>query len=284
MACDLAYGLRWRGPLDSASLAHGTGEWPRLTVATSGAAAPPGANRLDARRLLCTNIDGSRTLLVERDERRATFFGAPVEPHMLVHPYLGPIASVYGRWIGRESFHAGALLLGGHAWMVLGERQAGKSTLLAACHAAGIDILADDLCIIDDGQLLCGPRTLDLRHPPDGPLGALSAVQARADRWRVALPDVAPSAPLAGWVRLIWGDDHRSHPVAVADRLTLLARWRGWKTLPSRPEPLLDLAARPGHILTRPRELDGLGETVQTIVALAASVAPLNPPATRGRA
>jgi hypothetical protein len=219
--------------------------------------------------LLHRNVDGSRTLLVERHERRATFFGPPVEPHALVHPYLGPVASVYSRWIGRETFHAGALLLAGSAWMVLGEREAGKSTLLAACVAADIGVLADDLCVIDDGHLLCGPRTLDLRRPPDGPLAALGTVPARPDRWRVDLPDVPLRTPLGGWVLLNWGEAHSTQRLAFADRLTLLARWRGWKTLPSRPQSLLDLAARPGYVLTRPRALDGLDETLRTLLALA---------------
>jgi hypothetical protein len=266
---DLAYGLRWRGPLHTASLGEGTGEWPLLTVEVSGSDAPPGRNHLDGGRLLYTNVDGSRTLLVERHERRATFFGPPVDAHALVHPYLGPVASVYSRWIGRESFHAGGLLIGGKAWMVLGEREAGKSTLLAACLAAGVGVLADDLCVIDDGHLLCGPRTLDLRRPPDGALAALGTVPARAGRWRVDLPDVPPRTPLAGWLRLNWGEAHSTQPLTFADRLTLLARWRGWNALPSRPESLLDLAARPGYVLTRPRALDGLDETLQTILALA---------------
>jgi hypothetical protein len=266
---DYAYGLRWRGPLHTASLGHGPRDAVRLTIAVSGAAPPPGADRLDSGMLLRRNIDGSRTLLVERHEQRATFYGPPVEPRLLVHPYLGPVASVYNRWIGRESFHAGGLLIGGKAWMVLGEREAGKSTLLAACLAAGVGVLADDLCVIDDGHLLCGPRTLDLRRPPDDALAALGTVPARAGRWRVDLPDVPPRTPLAGWMRLNWGEAHSTQPLTFADRLTLLARWRGWNALPSRPESLLDLAARPGYVLTRPRALDGLDETLQTILALA---------------
>ena len=267
---DVAYGLRWRGPLHAGSLMPGAGDWPRLTVGVSSAPAPAGPDRVDDAVLLRTAVDGSRTVFVERDERRATFYGAPIDPRALVHPYLGPVATVYSRWIGRESFHAGALLLGGGAWMVLGDREAGKSTLVAACASRGIGILADDLCVVDDGHLLSGPRTLDLRQPPHGPLATLEATPARASRWRVALPDVPQRAPLAGWVLLRWGEALDLEPVAVADRLALLARWRGWKALPSRPEPFLALAALPGHVLTRPRRWNVLAQSVETVLALAA--------------
>ena len=53
-------------------------------------------------------------------DRRAGGVTFPLEDRPpdrdLVHPYLAPAAAVAARWMGRDSFHAGAVVVGGGAW------------------------------------------------------------------------------------------------------------------------------------------------------------------------
>src|SRR5581483_4714078 len=82
----------------------------------------------------------------------------------LLHPYLGAAASVAAAWHGRESLHAGAFVHRGRAWGVLGERTAGKSSLLAVLHELGRPIVADDILVLDGLAALAAPRSVDLRR------------------------------------------------------------------------------------------------------------------------
>ena len=56
--------------------------------------------------------------------RGAATFTMPARPTAaeLVHPYLAPVAAVAARWLGHESFHAGAVEAGGGAWVVSAAR------------------------------------------------------------------------------------------------------------------------------------------------------------------
>jgi hypothetical protein len=209
---------------------------------------PPDA--LDADRMCWTIQDRRRTIVVERRPARGAIHGPPIDPEDLVHPYLGPIATVHGRWLGRESFHAGAFATADGAWLVVGPKEAGKSSLLAALHRAGHGILCDDIAVVDAGDLLAGPRALDLRERP----AELDATLVRdGERWRVGLPPTAPRLRLAGWLELRWSDRRMLHDLPVAERLGRLAQWRQWKALDSDPQAFLDLAALPGFVLERPR-------------------------------
>ena len=84
--------------------------------------------------------------------------GAPAEQLELIHPYLAPVAAVAGYWFDRESFHAGAFVLGDGAWAVIGGREAGKSTLLASLALRGITVLSDDMLILDGDIPFPGPQ------------------------------------------------------------------------------------------------------------------------------
>src|SRR4051812_44333351 len=68
---------------------------------------------------------------LDREPSRATFRLQPRPPDGdLVHPYLAPAAAVAARWAGREAFHAGAVVLDGGAYGLLGDKEHGKSTTL----------------------------------------------------------------------------------------------------------------------------------------------------------
>ena len=102
------------------------------------------------------DLPEGRQLLLERGERTATFTGLPLSHDELVHPYLGAAACITNRWAGREVYHAGAFTSGGLAWVVVGAREAGKSSLLAELASRRIPVLADDLVVTDGHQVFCG--------------------------------------------------------------------------------------------------------------------------------
>ncbi|WP_089155891.1 hypothetical protein [Micromonospora sp. NBS 11-29] len=256
-----AYGLHIRGLDEVAELAtsaHPPAGSRPVTVRQRHAPPPPPAP-LTTERMVRRLTDG-RTLDLDRVGGHATFYGPPLTPDVLAHPYLAPVAVVVNRWAGRETFHAGAFVHGGRAWVVLGGRTAGKSTLLAALAARGVPVLTDDIVVCHDGDVLAGPRCVDLREPVPG-LTLPTREVRDASRLRVALPTVAPRLPLGGWLFLRWGDGPALTPVAPAELLARLAGRRSLPELPSDPAALLALAGRPGHDLTRPRDWAALDAT-----------------------
>lgn len=143
------------------------------------------------------------------------------------------------------------MLVDGAAWGLVGTKEAGKSTLVHACHLAGTPILTDDVLVLDGLRAFAGPRCIDLRVPTPG------ATAVRGERHRVTLPPSAAEVPLAGFVHLAWEDGAaRMRRLDPGERLARLAdgargddAWRG-------DVELLDLAALPGYELRRPRTGD----------------------------
>jgi hypothetical protein len=205
-----------------------------------------------------------RQLLLDRSEGSATFTGPPLDDDELVHPYLGAAASVFNRWAGREVYHAGAFVCGGLAWAVVGGRGAGKSSLLAALATRRFPVLADDLVVTDGHQVYSGPRTIDLRRPPPN---AEPVTRARAaSRWRLPLPPLSGAVPLGGWIYLRWRTEMGMPAVPASVLLARLAARRAWPALPSDPETLLALAARPGWDLGRPADWARMDEAVDLML------------------
>jgi hypothetical protein len=211
------------------------------------------------------DLPGGRQLLLRRGEGTATFTGPPLSHDELVHPYLGAAASVFSRWAGREVFHAGAFVGHGRAWALVGDREAGKSSLLAALAARGWPVLADDLVVTDGYQAFCGPRTIDLRRPLPGSAEPLTRARG-GSRWRLFLPPLPGAVPLGGWIYLSWGPDVAMSAVPASVTLARLAARRTWPALPSAPETLLALAARPGWELARPADWARMDETVDLMI------------------
>ena len=75
----------------------------------------------------------------------------PEQDDVFVHPFLSTAATFFAHWDGREPFHGGAYALEFAAIAVLADREAGKSTTLAALARAGVPVMADDLVVVDDG-------------------------------------------------------------------------------------------------------------------------------------
>lgn len=193
-------------------------------------------------------------------------------PEALVHPYLAFPAAVINGWLGRTTLHAGALTVAGRAVAILGSKESGKSTTMAAAAAAGLEVMADDLLVLDGTSALVGPRAVDLRSEAAARFGGrpLGRVGAR-DRWRIDLPPARQlAAPLACIVQLDWGDALRVEPVAGTDRVAALleacALGTGWMPV----QAPLDLIDVPQIRLQRRRDLDAMDATLQAIVELVA--------------
>ncbi|MFJ6197295.1 hypothetical protein [Micromonospora sp. NPDC092111] len=235
---------------------------PSVFVRQTTAEAPP---------LVRTDLDGGvrvladgRTLAVDRRRGTATFHGPPLAPDVLAHPYLAPVATIFNRWAGRETFHSGAFVHAGRAWAVLGPRTAGKSSLLTALAARDVPVVADDILVVDGTDVYAGPRCIDLRQPVPG--AALPTRTARAgDRLRVGLPPIAARTPLGGWLFLGWGPTPAMTRVTGPDLLARLAGCRSWHHLPTDPTALLSLAALPAWDLARPRDWTALGPTLRLV-------------------
>lgn len=144
--------------------------------------------------------------------------------HELAHPCLSAVGLVFARWDDRVALHAGAVVINGVAWGVMGDREAGKSTTLAWLAQAGHDILCDDLLVLDGTRAFAGPRTVDLRPQAAERLDGRERLVTvrRGERWRLLLSGVAPEVPLGGFVVLGVGDELSVDPVPVAERMGAL--------------------------------------------------------------
>ena len=266
-----AYGLRLAGrSLPEALLDDAADGWPTLELVRRVGPALGGDDQLGPERASIRLVDDGR-VEIERDPGRATFTTRlPLGDEELVHPYLGLAAAVYSRWLGRESFHAGAFEADGGAWIVAGAKAAGKSTLLASLALRRRPVLADDVVVLDGGEALAGPRSVDLRADTAAALGVGEEVNAPGgrERWRLALPGAEARVPVAGWVFPVWADGPPEVvPVPPNERLVRFAGSRVLRVEPERPELLVELAALPAWELRRSRGWDGLGGALDLLLA-----------------
>jgi hypothetical protein len=181
----------------------------------------------------------------------------------MVHPELSLMAAVAAPWLGREALHAGAFVVDGGAWAVLGMKEAGKSSLLGLLAAQGVGIVTDDVLIVQDGYAFAGPRCVDLRKGAVDWLGQRQSgeiVQER-DRWRVHLPPVAPALALRGWILPIWAECVGFERVPVAQRLPVIYKSLALARVPLRPQLMLRLATLPFLVFQRPRRWDMMEES-----------------------
>jgi hypothetical protein len=262
------YGLRLSGLPAGLPLPTTERRWPRVHVVNGAPAAEDSDGRLTTERAEIPLASGRR-LVLDRAAREARFHGPPLPDDELVHPSLSPVATVWNRWLGRECFHAGAFVAGGRAWTVRGEREAGKSTLLAAVAARDVAVLADDIVVVDDCHALIGPRCIDLRAPIPG-LAAIEERSRDGSRLRLRLPRAPASVPMGGWVFLEWGDEVSLERLDASDVLRKVAGGRAWSDLETDPASLLNLGTLPGWRLTRPRSWPALAGTVDQLLAACA--------------
>lgn len=209
------------------------------------------------------------SLVIDRASRTSVFTmrSAPSDAE-LAHPYLAATAAIAARWDGWQSFHAGAFVVAGRAWGVIGDRGLGKSSLLAALGGLGVPVLSDDVLVLRDGRAMAGPRCVDLREHAARELGigrSIGVVGTR-ERWRIMLAPVDAEVPLAGWVTLDWGPEAVIERIAPADRFPLLLDNLTVVLEPPDPPAILALASLPMLTLRRPRRLDRLTASAELLV------------------
>jgi len=209
---------------------------------------------------------------IDRDAHSSTLHlpEAPL-PGPIVHPHLAATAITAAHWRGFNSFHAGAFLLDGKAWGILGERGTGKSTLLATLFMKGIPILTDDVLIIG-GQLtaFAGPRCIDLRRETAEALsvGEYIGVAGTRERWRLQVGGVDAEAQIGGWIWPVW-DDYGLQVLSVEQRVDVLfgnLALRVEQRDHSAVSRMMDLVALPMVCYSRSRAFQALGDDTQRLL------------------
>jgi DNA-binding NarL/FixJ family response regulator len=267
-----AYGLRVTG-LDSVAgyLVEAPPSWPALTV--ERVTAPCDISRTqfadswaEYRTRQCSGE--LRGVRLDRHPLAARMTGPDgLDDEATVHPDLTMVAALVARWLGRDALHGGGFLTPSGGWAVLGARESGKSSLLGHLSAKGVGIVADDLLVVQDGQVFAGARCIDLREGAAEWLGqgrALGRVGDR-ERWRVDVPACDPAAPVVGWILPQWGARVELQPVPAMRRLPLLYANLWLTGVPVNPEQLMRLAALPFFVFRRPRRWEDMEESAATL-------------------
>jgi len=263
-----AYGLRLGGQAPRSGLLTATpADAPKILI-NRVVGTIDLSNHVDADTASVPLLDGGG-LQLDRAARTALITTAHhLTDDELAHPYLAPIAAVHSHWLGRAAFHAGAIVVADQAWGVIGEREAGKSTLLAAVHAAGGVVLADDLLVMDGDIVYSGPRTLDLREEAAGwfPEARSLGVAGARERWRLDLGAAPTRVPLGGWIVPSWARELSITQLPGAAAAHHIAPARSVTGLAIDPGAFLEAAARPAVEFSRPREMGKLSAGVETLL------------------
>jgi hypothetical protein len=203
-------------------------------------------------------LGGGRLRLTRGQPEAHYFLAQRPSDEDLLHPYVAPAAAVMWQWAGREAIHAGAFQAGAGAVLVLGDKEAGKSTTLGwlATHG-GVNVLTDDLAVLDGTQVLAGPRSIDLR-PTAETTGQTLPLVRDGERHRLRLPAVDAALPLCGVVLLEWGPKIELAPVRFPERLPLISRQRTFPSLTPNAVTMLELGSAPTIWARRPQGLSGL--------------------------
>lgn len=243
---------------------------PRLRVEAARAASPHARTSSLSETEADLRLVGGGRLRMRRADARALFSFPEIPPDEdLLHPYLAPAAALAQLWAGREALHGGAFATAGGAVVVLAEKDGGKSTTLAWLAAEHrLPVLSDDLVVLTDAAVLPGPRCLDLRRSRSLDRFALGDVQVvrRSERLRLTLPSAPAEAPPIAVVVLLWGARTRLEAPAPPERLRELLPHRMYgHRLPGDPKTILQLAALPMLVVTRPRGRAGLRDAAVAV-------------------
>jgi hypothetical protein len=242
-----AYGLRLVGAPATRWLAlEGAEEWPELRVERADGVERP---RVDTDRLVAT-------------------VGRELTVGELVHPALAGVGLTMAVAGGLDALHAGAVAGPEGAWAVAGRKEAGKSTLLAACATAGIEVVSDDVLVVSGESCFAGPRCVDVRPEAVGRFGRATLVRPETPRLRLTLPPGRAEHRLSGVVHLAWGAQASLRPLSPTESLERLLELRAVDGFPRDPVGLLELSGLPAYELSRPREWATLRRAVRAVRSL----------------
>ena len=196
----------------------------------------------------------------------------------LVHPLLAVPLSLLARWRGHVTLHAGAFEANG-AWGILGDRTAGKSSMLAALAERGVPIVSDDLLVVDDAHALAGPRCVDLR--PDVGKRFTSATSlgmvGGRPRFRLSTPPARPRTVLRGFFVLEWSDVPTPElvPIPMQERLRLLYGQEYMGVVGAAdPRRVVELVGLPAWWVRRPRDWGATATVIDQLLELTSDPAP----------
>jgi hypothetical protein len=264
-----AYGLRITG-LDAAApwMQAVDPDAPRLDVHVTAEPVDESPSRLTDNEADVRLIGDGRLRMTRGDDRVRLSFPTPPPAADLLHPYLTAGAALAHQWAGKEAFHAGAFAGRAGAALLIGGKEAGKSTTLAGlAERAGIDVLADDLAVIEAGRVLAGPRSIDLRHLSADDGRGTRSVRERS-RARVRLAPCPAAVPVTTVVTLRWGHEVSADTTPTDERLGELMAQRMFAThVEVDHVALLELAAATWITLTRPRGPDGLRDAIDLLAS-----------------
>ncbi len=273
-----AYGIRVEGLGAMSGLAlRGAEGWPQIhfTRELTDDAPPEGS---EVREDGATIVNPAATLIVDREPAAVRVRSvAPVPVADLVHPCLWPVGAVFARWRGAETLHAGAFARPGDpgAWAVMADSRGGKTSFLAMLALAGAEVLTDDLLVVEGGECVAGPRSLDLRPEVVEQLGLEDRVTTpvrSTSRQRLPLAPCDGRWPVAGFVELSWGEVIAVDRLEPRQGLAALARHRRVQGLGTEFAQLLKLLERPVLRLQRPR---GWGSAAEAVRRLQEAIADL---------
>ena len=249
-----AYGLAPTGLTDPQWWNEAPDCWPSWGFEWS----PLGAHRQDmvanSDRRLTFSHEPEGLATVDREARRTTLHLArPLSEAGLVHPYMSTTVVAWAHWQGWHVVHAGAFVVGGQVWALVGERESGKSTAVAWCASRELAVFADDMLVLRDDTALAGPRSVDLRHSAAEHFGIGHHIRnlGNRERWRHCVGPVPAEAPFGGFVALEWSDSVSVAPAGASERLRYLAQETS--LVGSRNGAWIDLLSHPMLILRRPR-------------------------------
>lgn len=190
----------------------------------------------------------------------------------LLHPVASVVGTAAAQWRGLHAFHAASVQVGDGCYLICGGTGAGKSTVTAALHRAGMTVLGDDLAVVDHGAVLRGAPVIDLREASAVALGLGDepSTHGFTERWRILTRPAPPRLPLRGVVELAWGTDTVVEHLDVASRLGVLARHTSSGPGPTAASGLLELLTVPVARLVRPRGFAALADLCDVVADLPA--------------
>lgn len=229
---------------------------------------------------------GAGEVRMSRVPLRADFtFRDPVDLRAVVHPAMARVGAAAARWLGRDCVHAGAFVVDGEAWGVLGAKGAGKSSLLAQLHLLGVPVLSDDVLVLERGSAVAGPGSVDLRRPAadalgigellplPGPVEQTPEGPVQRERWRVALGPAPASARLRGWVLPVWSESASGlTTVPAAARVPLIVQNVPFRHPRADPEHFFDIAMRTSVVWSRPRDFSRSEASASRLLDLLAAL------------
>jgi hypothetical protein len=183
-----------------------------------------------------------------------SLLGDPI-PECVIQPHLTTAAASIALRRGFQPFHAGAFEQDGRAWVVLGAREAGKSSTLALASRHGSLVVTDDLLVVEEGIACAGPRCVDLRAEAAEALdmGTDLGIVGLRERWRVQMPPCPTTMPVAGFVVPSWGPD-AIETLPPVSRLQILFTNSALQGITmNAPDEYLRLASLPMLAWARPK-------------------------------